>query len=155
MSVSLSLKLAAVAVGLIVAGFAWNGMSRYVAARHADEIIQESARAADMEARQAQAQARRRHEELQANLQHRRDELASNYRLVADQGRAYQARRAVQLARQQQEQRRVESTYLLDRNQQCVSGIVINRRGSTFSQARGNVGQPVRCKGSRAFEPLR
>ncbi|MEO8811164.1 MAG: hypothetical protein ABI386_13050 [Rhodanobacter sp.] len=155
MSVSLSWKVAGVALGLVAAAFAWNGVSRYVAARHADEINQESARASDLQAQQAQAQARQRHGELAANLQQRRNDLASNYRLVADQAREYQARRAVQLARQQQEELRVQSTYVLDRNQQCVSGNVISRQGSSFSQLRGNDGQPVRCKGNRALVPLR
>jgi len=155
MTLSLPWKITGVAVGLIVAWLAWNGVSQYFAARHADEIIQESARAAALDAQQAKARARQRHEELAADLQQRRAALASNYRQVADQAREYQARRAVQLARQRQEALRVEASYLLDENQQCANGIVINRRGSTFTQARGKDGAPIRCQGNKAAEPLR
>ncbi len=75
MAIALSWKIGGVAVGLIAAGLAWNGLSRYLAARQANEIIQESARAAAMEAEQAKAQAQQRHLELAANLQHRQEEL--------------------------------------------------------------------------------
>ena len=85
MSISLSWKLVGAAIVPVVAGLAWNGLSRYLAARQADEIIQESARAAAIQAQQAEAQARQRHDELAANLRQRRAELASNYRQVADQ----------------------------------------------------------------------
>lgn len=155
MSMSWSWKVAGAALGLVAAGLAWNGLSQHFAARHADEIIQESARAAAMEAQQAQAQARQRHDQLAANLRRQREELASNYRLVADQGREYQARRAVQLARQEQEAQRRAASYLLDQNQQCADGIVINRRGSAFTEVRGKDGQPIRCQGNKAAEPLR
>ncbi len=155
MTISLSWKVAGAAIGLIAAGFAWNGVSRYLAVRHADEIIQESARAAAMEAQQAEAQARQRHDELAANLRQRREALASNYRQVADQAREYQARRVVQLGRELEEAQRIEASYLLDKNQQCANGIVINRRGSTFTQARGQDGQAIQCHGNKAAEPLR
>ena len=74
---------------------------------------------------------------------------------VADQAREYQARRVVQLERQQEQDRRVAASYLLDENQQCANGIVIDRRGSTFTQARGRDGGPIRCQGDKALEPLR
>ncbi len=155
MSISLSWKLVGAAIVPVVAGLAWNGLSRYLAARQADEIIQESARAAAIQAQQAEAQARQRHDELAANLRQRRAELASNYRQVADQGREYQARRAVLLARQEQEAQRLAASYVLDKNQQCAHGIVINRRGTTFTEVRGKDGQPIRCRGDKAVEPLR
>ncbi len=155
MTIALSWKVAGAAIGLIAAGFAWNGVSLYLAARHADEIIQESARAAAIEAQQAEAQAKQRHDQLAANLRQHRAELASNYREVADQGREYQARRVVQLGRQVQEAHRIEASYLLDNNQQCANGIVINRRGSTFTQATGKGGQPIQCHGNKAAERLR
>lgn len=155
MAIALPWKVAVVAVGLIVAGLAWNGVSRFLATRQANEIIQESARAAAMEAQQAQAQAQQRHADLAANIQHHQDELANNYQQMTDQARQYQAAQAVLHARQRQEALRVEASYLLDRNQQCAGGIVINRQGSSFSKAIGKNGQPISCKGDKAAEPLR
>jgi hypothetical protein len=52
MSVSLSLRVAAFAGGLLVAGLAWNGLSRYFAARHADEIIPVSEHSQQLQASQ-------------------------------------------------------------------------------------------------------
>lgn len=155
MTIPLSWKVAGAVVVLLAAALAWNGVSQYRASRHADEIIQESARAAAMEAQQAQVRAQQRHDEVAANLRQQRAELASNYRQVAGQGRDYQVRRAVQLGQELQEAHRIETSYLLDKNQQCVDGIVIDRRGSSFSQARGKDGQPIRCQRDRAAEPLR
>lgn len=155
MTIPLSWKVAGVAVGLIAIALAWNGVSQYLASRHADEIIQESARAAAIDAQQAQARTQQRHDELAANLRQQRAELASNYRDVTGQARQYQVKRAVQLGRELQEAQRVEDSYLLDKNQQCANGIVINRRGSTFSQARAKDGQPIQCQGKKAAEPLR
>ncbi|MGB5852290.1 MAG: hypothetical protein WBG85_08355 [Rhodanobacter sp.] len=155
MTIALRWKITAALAGLVLAVLAWNGVSRYLAARHADELIQESERAAALQAEQAKARARQRHDELARELRQRREELASNYRQVADQAREYQARRAVQLERQQEQERRVAASYLLGENQQCVDGIVIDRRGSTFTQARGRDGGPIRCQGGKALEPLR
>jgi len=155
MAIPLSWKVAGVAVGLIAAALTWNGVSQYRASRHADEIIQQSARAAATEAQQAQAQARQRHDELAASLRQQRAELASNYRQVTGQAREYQVRRAVQLGRELQEAQRVEDSYMLDKNQQCVNGIVIDRRDSSFSLVRGKDGQPIRCRRDKAAEPLR
>ena len=155
MTIALRWKIAAAVAALIVAILGFNGVSRLLAARHADELTQEAERAAALQAEQARAGARQRHDELARDLRQRREELASNYRQVADQAREYQARRAVQLQRQQQEAQRVTASYLLDANQQCANGIVINRRGSSFTQARGRDGGPIRCQGDRAAEPLR
>lgn len=155
MTIALSWKIGGVAVGLIAAGLAWNGLSRYLAARQANEIIQESARSAVMEAKQAEAQARQRHTELAANLQRRQQELANNYQQMTDQARQYQAAEAVRQAQQRQEALRIEASYLLDRNQQCAGGIVINRQGSSFTKAIGKNGQPISCQGDKATEPLR
>ncbi|THD09470.1 hypothetical protein [Rhodanobacter lindaniclasticus] len=155
MTIGLRWKVAAALAALVLAALAWNGVSRYLAARHADELIQESRRAAALQAEQAKARARQRHDQLARDLRQRREELASNYRQVADQAREYQARRVVQLERQQEQDRRVAASYLLDENQQCANGIVIDRRGSTFTQARGRGGGPIRCQGDKALEPLR
>lgn len=155
MTIPLSWKVIGAATCLIGAGLAWNGVSQYLEARRADEIIQESARAAAVEARLAQAQARQRHEQLATSLRQRREELASNYRQIATQGRDYQARRAVQLGRQLEQARRIEESYMLGENQQCANGIVINRRGSTYTQARGKGGEPIECQGNKASQPLR
>lgn len=155
MIIPLPWKVAGAAVVLIVAALVWNGVSQHLASRHADEIIQASARAAAMDAQQAQAQAQQRHDQLAANLRQQRAALASNYRQVAGQGQDYQVRRAVQLGRELQEAQRIEDSYMLDKNQQCANGIVISRRGSSFSQVRGKYGQPIPCEGNKAAEPLR
>ncbi len=155
MATALSWKIGGVAVGLIVAGLAWNGLSRYQATRQANEIIQESARAAAMEAAQAKAQAQQRHLELAANLKHRQEELANNYQQMTDQARQYQAAEFVRQARLRQEALQVEASYLLDRTQQCAGGIVINHQGSSFTKAVGKNGQPISCQGNKAAEPLR
>jgi len=136
MTIALRWKIAAAVAALIVAILGFNGVSR-------------------LQAEQARAGARQRHDELARDLRQRREELASNYRQVADQAREYQARRAVQLQRQQQEAQRIAASYQLDANQQCANGIVINRRGSSFTQARGRDGGPIRCQGAKAAEPLR
>ncbi|MEO8778044.1 MAG: hypothetical protein ABI389_05165 [Rhodanobacter sp.] len=148
-------KLAGAAVGLIVAGLAWNGVSQYLASRHADEITEASARAAVKDAQQAQAQAQQRHDELAAHLQQQRAELATSYRQIASQAREYQVRRAVRVGQELQEMQRVEDSYRLDKNQQCTNGIVINRRGSSYSEASGKDGQPIRCRANKANVPLR
>ncbi|CAM5550083.1 hypothetical protein [Rhodanobacter lindaniclasticus] len=155
MTIALRWKIATAVAALVVATLAWSGLSRFFAARHADELIQESERAAALQAEQAKISARQRHDELARDLRQRREALASNYREVADQAREYQARRAVQLERQQQEAQRVAASYLLGANQQCANGIVINRSGSTFTQARSRDGGPIHCRGDRASEPLR
>ena len=155
MTIPLPWKVAAAAIALTVVALAWSGMSEYFASRHADEIIQASARDAAKDAQQAQLRAQQRHDELAANLRQQRAELASNYRQVAGQGQDYQVKRAVQLGRELQEAQRVEDSYMLDKNQQCANGMVINRRGSSFSQARGNDGQPIPCHGNKAAEALR
>ena len=155
MTISVPWKVTGAAVGLIVAGLAWNGVSQYFASRHADEIIQQSARAAAMEMQQAQAQALQRHDELAANLRQQRVELASNYRQITGQAREDQVRRAVHLGQELQQLQRVEDSYLLDKNQQCANGTVINRSGSSFSQVRGKDGRPVQCQGNKAAEALR
>jgi hypothetical protein len=61
----------------------------------------------------------------------------------------------VQVGRELQEAQRVEDSYVLDKNQQCANGIVIDRRGSSFSLVRGKDGQPIRCQRDKAAEPLR
>lgn len=155
MAIPLSWKVGGSAAGLIVALLAWNGVSRYLAARHADEIIQEAARSAEMEAKQAQAQARQRHDQIAANLQQRREDLASNYRQIADEARQYQATVAVREAREREEKLRIAASYYLDGNQKCAAGIVINRQGSSFTKAIGMDGQPIKCQGDKASEPLR
>jgi len=155
MAMPLSWKIGAGVAGLIIAVFAWNGLSRYLAARHADEITRDSARAAALEAQQAQAQAQQRQAQLAANLKQQREDLSNTYQEVNEQARQYQAEQAVRLDRQRQEELRVQASYRLDRNQQCIGGIVINRSGSSFAQAVGKNGAPIACKGDLATEPLR
>lgn len=155
MAMPLSWKIGAGAAGLIVAVLAWNGLSQYLAARHADEVMRDSARAAALDAQQAKARAQQRQAQLAADLKQRRDDLSDAYQQVNEQARQYQAEQAVRLDKQRQEELRVQESYRLDRNQQCVGGVVINRSGSSFAQAFGKDGAPIPCKGDVATEPLR
>ncbi len=155
MAMPLSWKIGAGVAGLIVAVFAWNGLSRYLAARHADEITRDSVRTAELNAQQAKAHAQQYQAQLAANLKQRREDLSNTYQEVNEQGRQYQAAQAIRLDRQRQEELRVQATYRLDRNQQCAGGIVIDRSGSSFTQAVGKDGAPIPCKGDTATQPLR
>jgi nitrogen fixation/metabolism regulation signal transduction histidine kinase len=155
MAMPLSWKIGAGVAGVIVAMLVWNGLSQYLAARHADEIMRDSARAAEQDAQQARARAQQHEAQLAADLKQRREDLSNTYQQVNDQARLYQAERAVRLDRQRQEELRVQATYRLDQNQQCVGGIVINHSGSSFAQVFGKDGAPIPCKGETATEPLR
>ncbi|OOG60184.1 hypothetical protein B0E48_05380 [Rhodanobacter sp. C03] len=155
MAMPLSWKIGAGVAGLIVAVFAWNGLSQYLAARHADELMRDSARAAALDAQQAKAHAEQYHAQLAANLKQQREDLSNTYQQVNEQARQYQAEQAMRLDKQHQEDLRVQASYRLDQNQQCADGIVINRSGSSFTQAVGKDGGPIPCKGDLATEPLR
>lgn len=155
MAMPMSWKIGAGVAGLIVAVFAWNGLSRYIAARHADELIRDSARAAELDAQQAKARAQQYHAQLAAHLKQQRENLSNTYQEVNEQARQYQAEQAIRLNKQREEALRVQATYRLDENQRCAGGIVINRSGSSFAQAVGKDGKPISCKGDTASEPLR
>jgi hypothetical protein len=155
MAMPLSWKIGAAVASLIVAMFAWNGLSQYLAARQADEITRDSARTAMLEAQQAKAQAQQHQARLAANLKQHREDLSNTYQQVDERARQYQAEQAIRLNRQQQEDLRVQATYRLDGSQQCEGGIVISHNGSSFAQVIGTDGQPIPCKGDTATEPLR
>lgn len=155
MAMPLSWKIGAGVAGLIVAAFAWNGLSQYLAARHADEVTRDSARTAEITAQQAKARAQQSQAQLAADLLQRREELSNTYQQVNEQARQYQAEQAVRLEKQRQEELRVQESYRLDRNQQCVGGVVINRSGTSFAQVFGKDGAPIPCRGDLATEPLR
>lgn len=155
MAMPLSWKIGAGVAGLIIAVLAWNGLSQYLAAHHADEVTRDTARAAELEAQQAKAQAQQRQAQLAASLKQQREELSNAYQEANEQGREYQAKQAVLAERQRQEELRVQASYRLDRNQQCADGIVINRNGSSFTQMIGKDGAPIPCKGNTATQPLR
>lgn len=155
MAMPLSWKIGAGVAGLIVAAFAWNGLSQYLAARHADEVTRDSARTAEITAQQAKARAQQSQAQLAADLLQRREELSNTYQQVNEQARQYQAEQAVRLEKQRQEELRVQESYRLDRNQQCVGGVVINRSGTSFTQVFGKDGAPIPCRGDLATEPLR
>jgi hypothetical protein len=155
MAVPLSWKIGAAVASLIVAVLAWNGVSRYFAARQADEITRDSAHTAELEAQLARAQARQNQALLAADLKQRREGLSNTYQQVKEDARLYQEAQAIRLNEQRQEALRVQATYRLDRNQQCVGGLVINRSGSSFTQAVGTGGKPIACKGDTATQALR
>ncbi|WP_254423852.1 hypothetical protein [Rhodanobacter sp. C03] len=117
--------------------------------------MRDSARAAALDAQQAKAHAEQYHAQLAANLKQQREDLSNTYQQVNEQARQYQAEQAMRLDKQHQEDLRVQASYRLDQNQQCADGIVINRSGSSFTQAVGKDGGPIPCKGDLATEPLR
>ena len=125
-------------------------MLPYLAARHADELTRDVARNAELEAQEARAQAKQRSAQLAATLQRRREDLANTYRQVGEDAAQYQVEQARRDERQQQEALRVKASYRLGPDQQCADGMVINRSGSSFSQALGMSGQPIRCTGDTA-----
>ena len=155
MAVPLSWKVGGTVAGLIVAAFAWHGASLYLAARHADELTRDVARNADLEVQQARAQAQQRSTELAATLQRQRDDLANTYRQVNEDASAYQAEQSRREEVARQDALRVKATYRLGPDQKCADGLVINRSGSSFSQAIGSKGVPIKCSGDVAEEPLR
>ncbi len=155
MAMSLSWKIGAGVAGLVAAAVAWNGMSQYLAGRHADEVMRASTLAAAEDAQRAKAAAAQHQAELAADLEQQRQELSETHQQVDEQSRQYQAELAVRMEKQRQEALRVQATYRLDRNQRCDAGIVINHSGSSFSPVVGKTGQPITCKGDTAAEPLR
>ncbi len=155
MAMPLSWKIGAGVAGLILAVFAWNGLSQLLAARRADEIMRDSARTAALQAEQAREHAQQYRAQLAADLKQQREDLANTYQQVSEQARQYQAEQLVRQQRQHEEELRIQASYRLDRNQQCAGGIVINRSGATFTQAIGKDGDPITCKGDTASEPLR
>jgi hypothetical protein len=155
MAVPLSWKVGGAVAGLVIAAFAWYGCSLYLAARHADELTRDVAHNAELAAQQARAQAEQRSAQLAATLQHRREEMANTYRQVSEEAAQYRVEQARREERQRQEALRVKASYRLGPDQQCAGGLVINRSGSSFSQALGKSGQPIQCSGDTAAEPLR
>jgi hypothetical protein len=155
MAVPLSWKVGGAVAGLVIAAFAWHGCSLYLAARHADELTRDVAHNAELAAQQARAQAEQRSAQLAATLQHRREEMANTYRQVSEEAAQYRVEQARREERQRQEALRVKASYRLGPDQQCAGGLVINRSGSSFSQALGKSGQPIQCSGDTAAEPLR
>jgi septal ring factor EnvC (AmiA/AmiB activator) len=151
----LSWKIGAAVASLIVAVFAWNGLSQYFAARQADEITRDSARAAMLDAEQAKARAQQHQAQLAADLKQQREDLSNTYQHVDEQARQYQAEQVIRADKQRQEDLRVQASYRLDRNQQCEGGIVINHSSSSFTQLVDKTGQPIPCTGDTATEPLR
>ncbi|WP_158754152.1 hypothetical protein [Dyella sp. S184] len=155
MAMPLSWKIGTVVASLLVAVLVWNGLSQYLAARQADEITRDSARAAALEAQQAQAHAQQYRAQLAADLKQQREDLSNTYQQVNEQARQYQAEQTIRQEKQRQEELAAQASYRLDRNQQCIDGTVINHSGSSFTQAVGKDGQPIPCTGDLATEPLR
>ncbi|WP_426701549.1 hypothetical protein ACPPVV_00610 [Rhodanobacter sp. Col0626] len=155
MAVPLSWKVGGAVVGLVIAAFAWHGCSLYLAARHADELTLDVARNAALEEQQARAEAQQRSARLAATLQRQREDLANTHRQIGEEAAQYQVEQARREERQREEALRVKASYRLGPGQQCADGMVINRSGSSFSLALGKSGQPIRCTGDTAAEPLR
>lgn len=155
MAMPLSWKLGGAVTAVVVAALAWHGLSLYLAARHADELTLDVARSAELEAQLAKAHAQQRSAELSATLKRQREDLANTYRQVSEDAAQYKVEQARREERQQQEALRIKASYRLDPNQKCADGMVINRSGSSFSQAIGSKGLPIQCTGDTAAEPLR
>lgn len=155
MAMPLSWKVGAGAVAAIVLIGGWRLSAEHYAQYQADQINQESAHVAEQDAQQSKERARQYHAKLEQNLQQRREALYNNYQQINDQARNYQQAEAARLERVRQEKLRVEASYLLSSNQQCLGGIVINQKGASFSQATGSSGHKIKCEGPKAEEPLR
>ena len=155
MAVPLSWKIGGAFAGLFAVVLLWNGVSQLIAAHQAEEITRESAHAAALDAQVAKAHAEQSQAQLAADLKQHREALSSNYQQIKEDARLYQAEQAIRLNKQRQEQLRIQASYKLDSNQQCVGGIVIKRSGGTFSQPVGMDGKPIRCLGDTAAQPLR
>lgn len=155
MAIPLSWKIGAGALAAILLVAVWSLASERYAEYQADQITQEAAHVAQQNAQQAQEQARQYHAKLAENLKQRREALYNNYQQINDQARQYQKAQAIRLEKEQQEKLRVEQSYVLGSHQQCVGGIVIDRQGASFSQAKGKSGNKIECRGSKAVEPLR
>jgi len=151
----LSWKIGAVAAGLIIAVLAWNGVARYLAGRHADEVMRASALAAEQDAQQAKALSEQHQAQLAAALKQQQEDLSNIHQEVNEQSQQYQAQQLILMEKRRQEELRIQATYRLDHNQRCDAGIVINHAGSRFTPVVGKSGQPVACKGETAAEPLR
>lgn len=155
MAMPLSWKIGAAAAGLVVAVLAWNGVSRYLTERHAQEVMRDSARAAEQDAQQAKARTQQHEAQLAAALKQQQEDLSNIHQEVNEQAQQYQTQQLIRQNRALQEQLRVQSTFRLDRNQHCDAGIVINHSGSNFTPVMGRSGQPIKCQGDTAVEPLR
>ena len=155
MAMPTSWKIAAGAAGLILAIFAWNGFSRYLVGRHADEVTRESARLAELNAQKASERSRQYKIQLAADMEQRRKAILEIHQQVKEDSRQYQVAQAARVEQQRQEELRVKATYKLDASQRCAAGIVFNHAGASFTTFIGSDGQPVKCKGDMALQPLR
>lgn len=151
----LSWKIGAAAATLVVALFAWNGVSRYLADRHADALLRESAAAAELEAQKEKALAQLRQAQLSANIEQQRQAMLQVHEQVGVQSQRYQAEQAALAEKQRQEGIRVKQTYRLGPNQRCAAGLVFDHAGGSFSALVGKDGRPVKCSGEIAAQPLR
>lgn len=155
MTMPKSWKIATGVAGLILALFAWNGSSRYLAGRHADEVTRESVRIAELSAQKATERARQFKLRLAADMEQQRKAIFEIHQQVKEDTRQYQAAQSARLEQQQQDALRLKSTYKLSAGQRCAAGIVFNHTGASFTTFVGSDGQPVKCKGEMALQPLR
>lgn len=92
---------------------------------------------------------------MAATLRHQREKMVNTHRKVNEEAAQYQLELARREEMQRQEALRIKASYRLGPDQKCVGNIVINQRASSFTQAVGKNGQPIRCSGAIAAEPLR
>lgn len=150
-----SRKIVGVAAGLIAAAFALHGLSLYQAARHADALTAAVARNAALAEQRAREHAQQRSAEMAATLRRQRRDMANIHRKVNEEAAHYQRQLARREESQRQDALRMKASYRLGPGQKCAGNIVITQRASSFTQAVGKNGQPIRCTGDIAAEPLR
>jgi hypothetical protein len=85
-------------------------------------------------------------------------EATEAFQSVVTAGQQAMARSAAasrEWSRRQAQRARVESArYVLAADQRCVGGVVVQVRGSVYTQL-GSISQPIHCAGRRADKPLR
>ena len=155
MAMRLSWKIGASVVGAVLLITAWNLFAEYQARYHADELVQKAALATEQDAQQAKLRAREYHAKLAESLRQHREDLYNNYQQINDQARQYRAAEAARKEDLRQKALQVEASYMLDANQKCVDGIVVEHHGSAYSQTAGSSGHSIACKDRKAAEPLR
>lgn len=154
-TMSLSWKIAGAAGGLVLVFFAWNGISRYVDDRRADEVTRDSASTAQINAQKASDRAREYQARLASDMEHQRQAMLAVHEEVREDSLQYQAAQAVRAEELRKQALRLRATYKIGPDQRCAAGIVFNHAGASFTTLVGSDGKPVTCQGDMAAQPLR
>lgn len=155
MAMPLSWKIGAGVLVLAALLAVGNGWRENRAQHRADEITQQAQRLAEQNQKQAEDHARQKQAALARTLERQRQSRYNNYQQISDQARQDRIAEAAKKEKLRQEALKVQASYLLAANQQCLDGVVINRHGSSFAKAIGKDGHEVECSGRKAKQPLR